>query len=65
MWVPQLFSIISEYENDFPLVNIATSTEKADLCTMMEAKVNKSLLMSTSLEDVDSLTHRFCEVVRG
>lgn len=30
---------------------------------MMEAKVNKSLLMSTTLEDVGSLTHRFCEVV--
>uniref|UniRef100_A0A336JYS3 CSON002395 protein n=1 Tax=Culicoides sonorensis TaxID=179676 RepID=A0A336JYS3_CULSO len=68
LWVPQLFSIISEYNNDFPIVGIDTINENtysssADLCTMMEAKVNKSLQMSTSMENVENLTHRFCEVV--
>ncbi|XP_063701896.1 synaptic vesicle glycoprotein 2B [Culicoides brevitarsis] len=63
LWVPQLFSIISEYETDFPLVN--NGGKGADLCTMMEAKVNKSLLMSASNSDlvVDGFEESICRDV--
>lgn len=43
LWVPQLFNIIFEYQNDFPQAENAV-----DLCTMIEHKVNKSMTLSYS-----------------
>ena len=41
--MPQLFNIIIEYQNDFPQFKDNSTT---DLCTMIEHKVNKSLVLS-------------------
>lgn len=58
MWVPQLFSIIAEYQADFS----NGDNSDADLCMMIEYKVNKSMQMMVHNDSLVKNSTR-CEAV--
>lgn len=59
LWVVQLFAIIKEYETDFE------DSMDANLCTMIEYKVNKSIDFSSSMSfgDDNENLNSTCEPV--
>jgi hypothetical protein len=61
LWVPQLFTIITEYENDNNPINI--SKTEASLCDMLAYKVNKTDYSMNKIDSEFNIENIVCEPV--